>query len=93
MVKAAGTMSDSDSLLWSIGSDPVLQTPVLAVALLDRPPYWTTLAERVALLVEVVPRLRSRVASFPLGVRRPGGSKLASSTWVSTCAALRTGIQ
>lgn len=69
--RVTGTMSDADSLLWRMSSDPSLRSTVVAVALLDRAPRWDELRARVVQLVELVPRLRSRVAPYPLGFWRP----------------------
>jgi len=66
-----GTMSDADSLLWTIGSDPVLRPTVVAVALLDRPPCWETVQRRFRDLVTTLPTFRSRPVARPLGLWRP----------------------
>jgi len=66
-----GTMNDADSLLWRIGTDPVLRPSIVAVVVLDRAPHWDELQARMQELVEIQPRLRSRVDSLPLGLWRP----------------------
>lgn len=65
----SGTMTPSDALLWAIDRDPVLRPTITAVVLLDRPPRWESLVERVLALVSAVPRFRCRVAppSTPWG--------------------------
>jgi diacylglycerol O-acyltransferase len=50
-------MSDSDSLLWTIGADPVLRSPIVVVLTLDRSPDWDALLGRVERLVATEPRL------------------------------------
>jgi diacylglycerol O-acyltransferase len=69
--RAVDTMSGSDALLWTVGRDPVLRPTVVAVMALDMAPRWTDVRVRVAALVDIVPRLRSRVKSRPLGRGRP----------------------
>ncbi len=66
-----GTMNDADSLLWRIGTDPVLRPSIVAVVVLDRAPHWDVLQARMQELVELQPRLQSRVESLPLGLWRP----------------------
>jgi diacylglycerol O-acyltransferase / wax synthase len=69
--RVADTMSGSDALLWTVGRDPVLRPTVVAVMALDRAPRWDGVRDCVAALVDIVPRLRSRVKSRPLGRGRP----------------------
>ncbi len=70
-VRVADTMSGSDALLWAVGRDPVLRPTVVAVMALDRAPCWTDVRDRVASLVDIVPRFRSQAKSRPLGRGRP----------------------
>ncbi len=70
-VRVVDTMSGSDALLWTIGRDPVLRPTVVAVMTLDRAPLWADVQDRVAALVSVVPRLRSRARPQQLGCGRP----------------------
>lgn len=67
----SATMSDADSLLWTIGRDPVLRPTVVVVATLDRAPNWETVRVRFDELTREFPRLRARAVSRPLGVWRP----------------------
>jgi diacylglycerol O-acyltransferase / wax synthase len=69
--EVVGTMNDADSLLWRIGTDPVLRPSIVAVVVLDRAPHWDVLQARMQELVELQPRLRSRVDCLPLGLWRP----------------------
>jgi len=65
-------LSSTDNLLWTIGRDPILRTPVVAVLLLDRSPRWDQVRGRFQELTEAVPRLRSRVEPVSaLGWGRP----------------------
>ncbi len=70
-VRVVDTMSGSDALLWTVGRDPVLRPTVVAVMALDRAPGWADVRDRVTALVAIVPRLRSRAKSRPLGRGRP----------------------
>ena len=69
--EVVGTMNDADSLLWRIGTDPVLRPSIVAVVVLDSAPHWEELLTRMEELVDLQPRLRSRVVSLPLGMWRP----------------------
>lgn len=66
-----GTMSDSDALLWTIGRDPILRSPVMAVLVLDRSPDLARLEARLDALTRAVPRLRSRAEPRPGRVGPP----------------------
>jgi WS/DGAT/MGAT family acyltransferase len=76
-------MNVTDSLLWTVGRDPVLRTTIVAVLLLDRAPQWAEVHERMRSLTLTMPRFRSRANSAaPLGWGRPvwvdeGGFDLA----------------
>jgi WS/DGAT/MGAT family acyltransferase len=69
--RIAETMSGADALLWTIGRDPVLRPTVIAVLALDRAPGWAEVRARMAMLTEIVPRLRSHAVSRPPGRGRP----------------------
>jgi diacylglycerol O-acyltransferase len=65
-----GTMSGTDTLLWTIGRDPVLRTTIIAVLVLDQAPQWEDVQKRVRALTHLLPRFRSRaqpVSSFGWG--------------------------
>jgi diacylglycerol O-acyltransferase / wax synthase len=64
-------LSDSDSLLWRIEADPVLRSPILVVALLDRRPTDARLRATIERACGTLPQLRQRVAEPPLGLGRP----------------------
>jgi WS/DGAT/MGAT family acyltransferase len=65
------TMSGSDALLWTIGSDPVMRPTIVALMVLNGKPDWTEVRERVKGLTEAVPRLRSRAVTRAPGRGRP----------------------
>jgi len=62
-------MNDSDALLWKMGRDPVLRSPVVAVIMLDASPRWEELQARVGRLTETMPRFRSKPSTGALGAR------------------------
>jgi diacylglycerol O-acyltransferase / wax synthase len=66
-----GRLSAPDSLLWRIESDPVLRSPVLVVALLDRSPTPRRVEATIERAAALLPRLRQRIEPPPLGVGRP----------------------
>ena len=51
-----GAMSSTDTLLWTIGRDPVLRTTIIAVLVLDQAPRWEDVQERVHALTHILPR-------------------------------------
>lgn len=59
-------LSASDALLWRIDRDPLLRTTIVAVLLLDRPPEWETLAQRLTSISRLVQKMRATVRE-PLG--------------------------
>ena len=69
--RAVDTMSGSDALLWTIGSDPVMRPTIVALVVLDGKPDWAEVRTRVAGLTEAVPRLRSRAVTRAPGKGRP----------------------
>src|SRR5664280_3625183 len=69
--KLVGQMSDSDTVLWMVGRDPVLRSPILAVILLDEEPDWKAGLARVERLTAIEPRLRARAIAQPYGLGNP----------------------
>ena len=66
-----GEMSDSDAVLWTVGRDPVLRSPIVAVMLLDEEPDWEIGLARVERLTAIEPRLRARVVPQPYRLGNP----------------------
>ncbi|HEX9546622.1 MAG TPA: wax ester/triacylglycerol synthase family O-acyltransferase [Acidimicrobiales bacterium] len=64
-------MSDSDALMWTIESDPVLRSTIIAVAVFDTEPDRARLIERMERGSRLVPRLRQRVVGSPLSLAPP----------------------
>jgi WS/DGAT/MGAT family acyltransferase len=73
-----GSLTDTDTLLWTIGRDPVLRTTIVAVLILDRAPRWKDLQGRMRALTDALPRLRSRVE--PASPLRPGRPRWVEDT-------------
>ena len=65
------TMSGSDSLLWTLSTDPVMRPTIVAVMVLAGAPAWSEVRTRVAALTEELPRLRSRAVARGPGRIRP----------------------
>ena len=66
-----GEMSDSDAVLWTVGRDPVLRSPIVAVMLLDEEPDWEMGLARVERLTAIEPKLRARAVAQPYGLGNP----------------------
>ncbi len=64
-------MSASDSILWRMERDPVLRSMVSAISVLDRPPDWNRLRDKLALASHRFPWLRQVVVGPPFGVGSP----------------------
>jgi len=56
-------MSDSDALMWNIEKDPLLRSTIVTVLLLDRPPDWDRLVDKIERGTWMIPRLRQRIAT------------------------------
>lgn len=54
-------LSDSDAIMWRIESDPVLRSPILAVALLGSRPRRAAVTRALERATDAIPRLRCRV--------------------------------
>jgi diacylglycerol O-acyltransferase / wax synthase len=64
-------LSPNDSLMWRIESDPVLRSPVVVVALLDRSPRQQPLRNRLERATRIVPGLGHRLVPPSFGIGRP----------------------
>ncbi len=56
-------MSDSDALMWNIEKDPLLRSTIVTVLLLDQPPDWDRLVDKIERGTWLIPRLRQRIAT------------------------------
>ena len=63
-------LSDSDALMWRIEADPVLRSPVVVIAVLDRRPRWSSVVSAFDRAAAVLPRLRQRVVPAGFGTGR-----------------------
>ena len=71
VARPVDTMSGSDSLLWTLSSDPVMRPTIVAVMVLGGAPSWGEVRTRVNALTEALPRLRSRAVARGPGRIRP----------------------
>ena len=55
-------MSSSDAIIWNIEKDPLLQSTVMAVWILDQAPTDERMSANIDRMVAAIPRLRQRVA-------------------------------
>jgi diacylglycerol O-acyltransferase len=68
---ADNRMSDLDALLWHLEAEPVMRSTVLVAAVLEGAPRHARLRDRVQRVSRLLPRLRQRVVSSPLGIATP----------------------
>src|SRR3954453_10245289 len=66
-------MSDVEALMWNLEKDPALASSFANVTILDQRPDVERLRRRLTAAMDVVPRLRHRVA--------PGLGRLAPPEW------------
>ncbi|MEQ1699411.1 MAG: wax ester/triacylglycerol synthase domain-containing protein [Ilumatobacteraceae bacterium] len=59
-------LSQNDTIMWMVESDPLLRSTIMGVVVLDGPPDWQRLHERVAEVSTQVPALRAKVVPVPL---------------------------
>jgi diacylglycerol O-acyltransferase len=68
-------MRDSDAFSWYMEEDPLLRSTVVSVMVLDAPPDWDRLTERLDRATRQTPGFRHRVVAPPL--------RLATPRWVA----------
>ena len=64
-------MSQADSLMWHLESDPILRSTILSTWLLDRLPDLARFEAKTERATRIIPRLRQRVVEDPLGIAPP----------------------
>lgn len=64
-------MDDTEALMWRLEKDPHLASSFATVMLLDRPPNFAALRERMERATIAVPRLRQRVQPSPANLSAP----------------------
>jgi diacylglycerol O-acyltransferase len=61
-------MTETEALMWRLGSDPALSSSFGSVSLLDRPIDLERFRRRLSTAVAMIPRLHQRVVDRPLGL-------------------------
>jgi diacylglycerol O-acyltransferase len=59
-------LSQNDTVLWMMETDPLLRSTILGLVVLDKAPDWDALTERVERVTRQVPALRQKIVSPPL---------------------------
>ncbi len=59
-------LSQNDTIMWMVEADPLLRSTIMGVVILDGPPDWEVLVERVEHVTHQVPALREKVVAVPL---------------------------
>jgi diacylglycerol O-acyltransferase / wax synthase len=59
-------LSQNDTIMWTVESDPLLRSTIVGVAVLDQPPAWDDVVARVQHAVAMVPEMRRVVVDAPL---------------------------
>jgi len=70
-IEYGNRMSDTDALMWHIERDPALRSTITTVWVLDRMPDTERMAAVTERATRVIPRLRQRVVTDPLGIANP----------------------
>lgn len=64
-------ISAVDAFTLTLERDPLLRATIVAVAVFDRAPDWTTLRRRIDRASRLAPRFREKLISVPLGLAPP----------------------
>jgi len=64
-------MSQADALMWNLEADPILRSTILSTWILDRVPSLARFEAKAERATRIIPRLRQRVVSDPLGIAPP----------------------
>ena len=70
-IRFEGRMSDQDALMWAIEKDPLLRSTITSVTLFDAALDRDRLLSQLDRATRMIPRLRQKVVSPPLGVAPP----------------------
>ena len=65
----AGYLTENDSLMWTVESDPLLRSTIVGLVVLEETPDWDDLVARMERVIRSVPILRQRVVNPPLHPR------------------------
>lgn len=66
---APETLSGTDQFMWSLGSDPVLQSTIVTMTVFAGSPDWDVVVDRFASVAKAVVRFRERVVAPWPGLR------------------------
>lgn len=69
--RTAGHMRESDAFSWYMEHDPLLRSTIVAVLLLDRPPDWDRVTDRLERATRLAPGFRHRIVAPPLRLAPP----------------------
>ena len=64
-------LSDSDALMLALEDDPTLRSTIVSTWVLDRTPDLGRFERKLERALTVIPRLRERIVSDPLGIATP----------------------
>ena len=64
-------LGDADALMWNIERDPHLRSTIVTLLVLDRPPSWKRVLERLERGSRLIPRLRQRVVEPAVRIGPP----------------------
>ncbi len=64
-------LSASEAVLWDLDRDPVLRSTITAIAVLDRPPDWDRLRDRIERATYLMPELRRHIEPARFGIGSP----------------------
>jgi WS/DGAT/MGAT family acyltransferase len=64
-------LSDSDALMLALEDDPTLRSTIVSTWLLDRTPDLARFERKLERALTVIPRLRERIVSDPIGIATP----------------------
>lgn len=59
-------LSQNDTIMWMVEADPLLRSTIMGVVVLDGPPDFAQLLERMERVTHQVPALREKVVPVPL---------------------------
>ena len=70
-MKFENHLSDADTLMLALETDPVLRSTILSTWVLDRVPDAERFDRKLERALRVIPRLRQRIVADPLGIATP----------------------
>lgn len=70
-LKFENHLSDADTLMLALETDPVLRSTILSTWILDREPDLSRFEKKLERALQIIPRLRQRVVGDALGIATP----------------------